>query len=93
MCDQRSDRRMLIAELDKAVTILNKKNKRTLERAKQFYHLSLCNATSSNTSKAMMLSEDTSVSKMSDSESSKNNVPASSKRRQKRPLSDISVLN
>ena len=30
-CDQRSDRRMVIAELDKAATILNKKrNKRRL---------------------------------------------------------------
>ena len=39
-----------------------------------------------------MLSEDQSASEMSDSESSEYNVPATPKRRQKRPLSDISVL-
>ena len=34
LCDQRSDRRLVIAELDKAATILNKKrNKRRLEKA------------------------------------------------------------
>ena len=40
----------------------------------------------------MMLSEDPSASEMSDSESSEYNVPATLKRRQKRPLPDISVL-
>ena len=39
-----------------------------------------------------MLSEDQSASEMSDSESSEYNVPATPKRRQKRPLPDISVL-
>ena len=39
-----------------------------------------------------MLSEDQSASEMSDSESSKYNVPATPKRRQKRPLPDISVF-
>ena len=93
LCDQRSDRRMVIAELGKAATILNKKtNKRRLERAKQFHHLLLCSETSSNTSKAVMLSEDQSASEMNDSESSKYNVSATSKRRQRRPLPDISVL-
>ena len=93
LCDQRSDRRMVIAELGKAATILNKKtNKRRLERAKQFHHLLLCNETSSNTSKAVMLSEDQSASEMNDSESSKYNVSATSKRRQRQPLPDISVL-
>ena len=38
-----------------------------------------------------MLSEDQSASEMSDSESSEFNVPATPKRRQKRPLPDISV--
>ena len=58
LSDQRSDRRMVIAELDKATTISNKKNKRRLKRAKQFHHLPLCSETSSNTSKAVMLSEE-----------------------------------
>ena len=93
LCDQRSDRRMVIAELDKAATILNKKtNKRRLERAKQFHHLLLCSETSSNTSKAVMLSEDQSASEMNDSESSLYNVSATLKRRQRRPLPDISVF-
>ena len=91
---------MVIAELDKAATILNKKEtnegwkelKRRLERAKQFHHLPLCSEISSNTSKAVMLSEDQSASEMSDSESSEYNVPATPKRRQKRSLPDISVL-
>ena len=39
-----------------------------------------------------MLSEDQSASEMSDSESSKYNVSATPKRRQKRPLPDICVL-
>ena len=39
-----------------------------------------------------MLSEDQSASEMSDSESSEHNVPATPKRRQKRPLSDVFVL-
>ena len=39
-----------------------------------------------------MLSEDPSASEMSDSESSEYHVPATPKRKQKRPLSDISVL-
>ena len=39
-----------------------------------------------------MLSEDQSASEISDGESSEYNVPATPKRRQKRPLSDISVL-
>ena len=39
-----------------------------------------------------MLSEDQSASEMSDSKSSEYNVPATPKRRQKRPLPDISVL-
>ena len=91
--DQRFDRRMVIAELDKAATILNKKrNKRRLERAEQFHHLPLCSETSSNTSKAVMLSEKLSASETSDSESSEYNVPATPKRRQKRPHPDISVL-
>ena len=93
LCDQRSDRRMVIAELDKAATILNKKrNKRRLERAKQCYHLPSCSETSSNTSKEVMLNEDQSASKMIDSESSEYNVSATPKRRQRRPLPDISVL-
>ena len=93
LCDQRSDRRIMIAELDKAATILNKKrNKQRLERAKQLHHLRLCSETSSNTSKAGMLSEDQSASEMSDSESTEYNVPATQKKRQKRPLPDISVL-
>ena len=84
---------MVIAELDKAATILNKKrNKRRLERAKQFHHLPLWSETSSNTSKAVMLSEDQSASQMSDSESSEYNVCATPKKRQRRPLPDISVL-
>ena len=40
----------------------------------------------------MILSEDQSASEMSDSESSEYNVPATPKRRQKRPLPEISVL-
>ena len=40
----------------------------------------------------MMLSEDQSASEISDSESSEYNVPATPKRRQKRPLPDIFVL-
>ena len=93
LCDQRLDRRMVIVELDKAATILNKKgNKLRLERAKRFHHLPLCSETSSNTSKAVMLSEDPRVSEMSDGESTKYIVPATPKRRQKRPLPDISVL-
>ena len=84
---------MVIVELDKAATILHKKrNKQRLERAKQFHHLPLSRETSSNTSKAVMLSEGPSASEMSDSESSKYHVPATPKRRQKRPLSNISVL-
>ena len=63
-----------------------------MERAKQFHHLPLCSETSSDTSKAVMLSEDQSASKISDSESSEYNVPATPKRKQKRPLPDISVL-
>ena len=39
-----------------------------------------------------MLSEDQSASERSDSESSEYNVPTTPKRRQKRPLPDISVL-
>ena len=40
LCNQRSDCRMVIAELDRAATILNKKqNIRMLERAKQFHRL------------------------------------------------------
>ena len=39
-----------------------------------------------------MLSEGQSASEMSDSESSEYNVPATPKRRQKPPLSDISVF-
>ena len=39
-----------------------------------------------------MLREDPSASGISDSESSEYNVPATPKRRQKRPLPDISVL-
>ena len=93
LCDQRSDRRMVIAEFDKAAKILNKKrNQRKLERAKQFHHLSPCSETCSNISKAVTLSEDPSASGMSDSESSEYNVLATPKRRQKRPLPDISVL-
>ena len=94
LCDQRSDRHMVIAELDKAATILNKKkrNKRRLERAKKFHHLPLCSETSSNTSKAVMLSEDQSASEMSDSESSEYNLCATPKRRQRRPLPDIPVF-
>ena len=84
---------MIIAELDKAAKMLNKKrNKRRLEKAKQFHHLPLCSETSSNTSKAVILSEDHSASEMSDCESSKYNVSATPKRRQRRPLPDISVL-
>ena len=84
---------MVIAELDKAAAILNKKrNEQRLERAKQFHHLPQCCETSSNTSKAVMLSADQSPSEMSDSEGSEYNVPATSKRRQKRRLPDISVL-
>ena len=83
LSDQRSDRRMVIAELGKAATILNKKrNKPRLERAKQFHHLPLCSETSSNIRKAVMLSEDPSASEMSDRESSECNVPATPKRRQ-----------
>ena len=41
-----------------------------MERAKQFRHVPLCSETSSNTSKAVMLSEDQRASEMSDSESS-----------------------
>ena len=92
LCDERSDRRMVIAELDKAATILNKKrNKLKLERAKQFHQLPLCSEASNNTSKAVLLSEDPSASEMSDSDSSECNLPATPKRRQKRPLLDISV--
>ena len=40
----------------------------------------------------MTLSEDQSASEMSESESSEYNVPPTPKRRQKRPLPDISVL-
>ena len=54
--------------------------------------LEVCSETSSNTSKAVMLSEDQSANEISDSESSEYNVPATPKRRQKRPLPDISVL-
>ena len=80
MCDQRSDRLMVIAELDKAATILNeKRNKQRLERAKRFHHLLLWNEASSNTSKAVMLSEDQSASEMSESESSEYNVSATPK--------------
>ena len=39
-----------------------------------------------------MLSEDQSASEMSDSESSEYNVPATPERRQKRPLSHVSIL-
>ena len=63
-----------------------------MERAKQFHHLPLRSETFSNTSKAVTLSEDQSASEMSDSESSKYNIPPTPKRRQKRPLPDISVL-
>ena len=63
-----------------------------LERAKQFHHLHQCSETSSNTRKAVMLSEDQSASIMSDSESSKYNVPATPKKRQKRPFPDIPVI-
>ena len=84
---------MVIAELDKAAAILNKKrNEQRLERAKQFHHLPQCCETSTNTSKAVMLSADQSASEMSDSEASEYNVPATPKRRQKRPLPNISVL-
>ena len=84
---------MVIAELDKAARILSKKrNQRKLERAKQFHHLPPCSETSSNISKAAMLSEDPRAIGMSDSESSEYNVLATPKRRQKRPLPDISVL-
>ena len=87
LCDQRSDRRMVITELDKVSTILNKKRKkRRLETAKQFHLLPLCSETSCNTSKAVMLSEDQSASEISDSKSSEYNVPATSERRQKRFL-------
>ena len=93
LCDQRSDRRMVITELDKAATILSKKeNKWRLERAEQFHHLPLCSETSSNISKAVILSEDLSASETNDSESSEYNVPSTPKRRQKRPPPDISVL-